>query len=287
MKINIYCNDYFITYNQKQKTEIKNLRTGYIKGVSNKEDYFILKGEPTLHYDFNAILDSFDKNYILTTHGNSYEKIIEYPGTIPYISFHWDGFNNDLIKGHDRLTLNIMECLQFLQSKPTVTRIAYTISPHNIKWLSADLVIMKKMMEQYPNMKQPYFMLYQEGEYYNQKNFVWTNITKEQIDLINKTGLLTENNKNYLFAWLKHQDYPCISPQKNITVLPDATVRMCQSYRMKEIIGDLNNNNLSEIISSTIEKRKEMQNCEYKYTCWFACHYKENIYEETRRVDNE
>ncbi len=279
MKINVYCNDYFMAYNQAQPNQnIKNLRTGFIKGIYNKDDLFILRGEPTLHYDFSDVLDTFkNKNYILTTHGNDIEKITSYEKSIPYISFNWDGFANDIIKGYKPLTSNIMKALQFLQSKNTTTRIAYTISPYNIKWLQADLIIMRKMMDSFPNMKQPYFMLYQQGTYYSQENFAWTNLTSENIDMINKSGLLTEKNKNYLFGWFKQKEYNCVSPRNELVIMPDASVRLCQSIRMNEVVGNLNDMNLQQIIEHTEDVRSSTINCQHKSTCWFACNYKDNI----------
>lgn len=278
MKVNIYCNDYFMKYNKAQVDSVVNLRSGFIRGVANETDTFILRGEPTLHYDFNHILSSFSKNnYILTTHGNNADAIINCDRRIPYVSFNWDGFLNDNIKGHRPLTSEIMRTLQYLRSKDTIVRIAYTISPFNVKWLSTDAVILKKMMDMFPNMKQPYFMLYQEGTYYSQPDFTWTSITKEDLASLNRLGVLTKKNFDYLLAWINHKEYQCIAPQNDITIMNDATVRMCQSYQMNKIIGNLNDNNLQEIIASSLEERKKMINCEYKDKCWFACHLKDNI----------
>jgi len=281
MKIDIYCNDYFMRYNAAQldKDSLKQLRSGYIRGIVNEEDMFILRGEPAFHYDFKYILDSFKKqNYILTTHGNNADAIISYDRKIPYISFNWDGFINDSIKGHKPLTSEITRTLQYLNSTDTVVRIAYTISPFNIKWLATDAVVLRKMMDAYPKMKQPYFMLYQEGTYYSQDEFTWTSISYEDVNNLNKLGLLTEKNLSYLLSWINRKDYQCTAPINDVVIMSDATVRTCQSYRMSEVLGSLDVNNLPDIISQTKEKRSSLINCEYKERCWFACNLKDSLY---------
>lgn len=280
MKVDIYCNDYFMRYGKAQMTkdDITNMRSGYITGIINDNDTFILRGEPTWHYDFDHLLSSFtNKNYILTTHGNNVDAIINYSGTIPYVSFQWDGIMNDSIKGYNSYTKEIFRALSFLAGKSTITRIGYTISPYNVKWINADMAILRNMLSIYPNMKQPYIMLYQQGTYYSQSDFTWTNITKENIVNMNKLGILTEKNMSYLLAWLNHTDFQCTSPQEEIVVMNDATVRICQSYQFNNILGDLNKNNLADIISSSSEVRCSMANCEYKAQCWCAFHYKDNI----------
>lgn len=282
MKIDVYCNDYFMRYNKAQLDgdSLKQLRSGYIRGIVNETDMFILRGEPTLHYDFKHILDSFKKqNYILTTHGNNADAIISYERKIPYVSFNWDGFMNDTIKGHRPLTSEIIRTLNYLRGVGTTVRMAYTISPFNVKWLATDAAILRKMLDTYPAMKQPYFMLYQEGTYYCQEDFTWTSISADDVSTLNKLGLLTEKNLKYLLSWIGRKDYQCTAPMENLTIMPDATVRTCQSYKMNEVIGSLDESNLGDIISQTAEKRASMANCEYKEKCWFACHLKDSLSE--------
>lgn len=280
MKFDVYCNDYFMRYNKAQldKDSLKQLRTGYIRGIANETDTFILRGEPTLHYEFKAVLDSFKKqNYILTTHGNNADAIISYDRKIPYVSFNWDGFMNDSIKGNKPLTSEIMRTLQYLRGSETVVRMAYTISPFNVKWLATDAAVLRKMLDSFPKMKQPYFMLYQEGTYYCQDDFAWTSVSYDDVNNLNKLGLLTEKNLKYLLVWINRKEYQCTAPSESVTIMPDATVRTCQSYKMAEVLGSLQANNLPDILNNSADTRSASINCEYKERCWFACGMKDSL----------
>ena len=79
MKIDVYLNNFFIKYNsmQKEKNKLTNLKLGFLNGTYNKDDLFILRGEPGFRDDLKSVLNIFKKkNYILTTHGYNFNTIL-------------------------------------------------------------------------------------------------------------------------------------------------------------------------------------------------------------------
>ena len=276
MKISIYINDRFVVY-RKIKNSFNNIDVDIVKKIYDEDDLFILRGEPTLHPEFHDVLNIFKKNYVLTTDCCDLEALKSYKKKIPYVSFSYDGFLNDSLRVNKELTWNIMRGLEYFTSKKTETRLSYTISPYNLSWLQTDIMILKRLMAEFPKMKQPYFMLYQEGTVFQQKKFSWPGLSKTYIDLMNRSGLLTQKNLDYLLAWHNKKNYRCISPQNELIIMPDNTVRLCQSIRMHEVLGDLNNNTLDEIKDSSKDIRKKAEECQFKARCWMSMHLKDNI----------
>jgi MoaA/NifB/PqqE/SkfB family radical SAM enzyme len=276
MKIDIYLNDYFVKYNSAQKTEVENLRIGFVEGIYNPDDLFILRGEPTYREDLHKILRIFkNKNYILTTQGFNIQSLIDFDDTIPYLSFHWDGFLNDSIKQSPGLTYNMIRCIEALKHKNMKFRIAYTISPYNINSLDADIAILRSLLSSYSKMKQPYFMIYQEGQYYSQSDYTWTWFGKEHLEKINKSGLCTVKNFNYLSNWVNGNISPCTSIQSEATVMPDATLRACQSYQSNCFLGSLKEKNIPTIFKDSESIFKSLEKCSFRKKCWLAYHNKE------------
>lgn len=275
MKLSIYLNNYFVNYNHKQTEPTENLSIKILKDLSETNHQFIFRGEPTYRTDLVKILKLFRRtDYILTTDSTDPSKILEFGKNIPYISFKWDGINNDMLRGERSLTLNMTRLLERI--KNTQSRIEYTFSPYNKdSWLN-DMAILEYYMNKY-NMKKPYFSMYQQGHIYNEQNFKWLNITKEFISKLNHKGLLTQKTLNYLNNWVKKQTYTCISPQNELVIMYDGTVRLCQSHRINEMIGDLRENTLDEIIQQSEEVRKSAEGCPLRQQCWLSYHYKDNI----------
>lgn len=289
MKIDLFINDYVPVYQKRvdQTKTLKHMSLDLIKKLYRPEHTYILRGEPTEHPKFRELLDIFtEKNYILMTEVSKLPALIGYQGEIPYISFCYDGFQNDQIRGNRNLTYNIMKALEYFSQKNTQLRIEYIISPSNYEWFDIDIVILKKLMALYPKMKQPYYVLFQDGDYFKNKEFTWIPITDQAILRANALGVLTQKNLDFLKAYLERKEYSCIALKDEIIIMSDGTVRTCLSHRLNEIIADANTTSLEDIIMSTQPIREACVGCEYKLSCWLAYHYKESIYqlEEQKRV---
>ena len=135
----------------------------------------------------------------------------------------------------------------------------------------------KRFMTIYPKLKQPYFNIYQKGYYYNNEQFTWPPFSREHITLLNKEGVLTQKNFNYLLNWITKSSYQCTAVQNEVTILPDATVRLCQSHRIVESLGSLKEKSLSEILKENQEKIQQAKQCPLREQCWFAHHLKDSI----------
>ena len=278
MKINIYLNDYRQKYRGPVPPTTKTISYDLIKKVVSPSHTYVLRGEPTLREDLGNILDLFPKkNYILTTDGSNVQPLIDYQNTIPYVSFNWDGYHNDFIRGCRPLSFNIHKALEYLKNKKTITRIEYKISSNNLGTLKNDAHQLRLMLDLYPRMKQPYFLIMQQAEIFNEKKFIWTALGKGQINNLNKMSLLTQDTLNYMNKWVDKKSYSCSAPQDELVINYDGTVRMCQSFRFNEIIGNVSDNTLDEIIEETKAKRKGCTSCSFKKECWLAYHYKHNI----------
>ncbi|MFW6226444.1 MAG: hypothetical protein ACOC3V_05755, partial [bacterium] len=272
MKISLFLNDYFVNYTKNPLVSQQQLDRNIIQELYNENDLFILRGEPTLRPDFKQILDIFKnkKNYILTTHLEDSSKIFNYDRTIPYISINWDGINNDIIRGGKPFTSNMIKLFNVLKSKKTIQRISYTMSQYNLAFIDVDARAIKRFMTIYPKIKQPYFNIYQKGYFYNNEKFTWPPISKEHLTLLNQEGLLTKKNFEYLLSWITKQNYQCTSIENEITIMPDATVRLCQSHRIIESLGSLKEKSLHNILKENEENIKKAKMCPLREQCWLS-----------------
>jgi len=283
LKLNIFLNNHFPNYNKKPINDIKHINLKHVKRALKLDNcQYILRGEPTLYPYLYEVLDALQgKDFILTTSGFNPEILINYKGKIPYLVLNFDGFLNDKLR-NSLLTNNILKLLDHFgnRSYDTITRICYTISKMNLPWLKVDAEILIKFYELYPNLKKPYFVIYQQAEMYNQDIFTWVGMGMESVKLLNHKGLLSEKNLAYMNAWLKKEDYICSSPQDELVISYDGKFKTCMSMRFIEEIGDIETMPLNDIISSTKELRKNCEQCHYRQYCWLAFHYKDNIIKE-------
>lgn len=281
-KVDIFLNNHFPNYNKKpmDDTSIKHIDLKHFKRAIKSNDHqYILRGEPTLYPYLYEVLDSLQgKDFILTTSGFNPDVLINYKGKIPYLVLNYDGFLNDKLRNAP-LTNNILKLLNHFgnRSNDTITRICYTISKMNLPWLKPDAEILIKFYELYPNLKKPYFVIYQQAEMYNQDVFTWVGMGIESVKLLNHKGLLSEKNLAYMNAWLKKEDYVCSSPQNEMVLSYDGKFKTCMSMRFIEEIGDIETTSFDDIIVATAGHRKGCEQCHYRQYCWLAFHYKDNI----------
>lgn len=285
MKINIWLNDYYNRYNLLPKDTYSHIDVDLFSSIiddTNENDLIILRGEPTIHPFLWQLLNKLqDRNFILTTECAQTNNLLNYKKSIPYLSFRWDGFLNDQIRGKRPLTINMKKLLAEFSGHETQLRVEYTISPYNLEYLDVDMLILQKMMLEYSKMKQPFLVVYQQSQIYNQEGYVWTPLSRDKIKDLNSKGILTQKTMKMLDGWLKKTDYSCIAPQSELTIDNQGRVRICQSLRFGDIIGDLKNNSLQDIITNTEEIRSDTAECPLKNQCWLAYHYKDNINGQT------
>lgn len=278
MKISLFLNNYLPLYNKPHKAELVSLDKKILSDVINSEDQFILRGEPTIYPDLHNVLNQFKrkKNYILTTHMLDLDALLSYDRTIPYVSVFWDGILNDKIKGTKPLTANMIRFFDSIKGKDTTTRIHYTFTSTNAPYFMSDITTLKGLITNYQKMKQPYFSLHQSGFYYSESEFVWPPFTRSHLTELNKQGLLTKKNFNYLLGFLSKDKPRCVSPQNEITILYDGTVRLCQSHRIVESLGSLYEKSLQEILEENKENIKSAETCPLREQCWFSHHFHDN-----------
>ena len=169
--------------------------------------------------------------------------------------------------------------------KETTTRLIYPLTNNNLKWINTDIEALKCFLSIYPKMKKPFILLLQQGIFFQQNNFVWPPLNKDILDKMNKASILSERTLITLSAWLKKTSYTCLTPQKEITILPDGMVRLCLSHQINKILGDLNKQSLNEILETSKAIREEASNCPYRENCWLMHHYKDNIMEKINETN--
>ena len=281
MKINIWLNDYYNRYNLSPKNQYNHIDVELFHKIideTNKEDLIILRGEPTIHPFLWQLLNKLeDRNYILSTESTNINPLINYKKNIPYISFRFDGYQNDQIKGQRSLSLNMNKIISEFSGKQTILRIEYTISPYNMEYLDADMMLIRKIVNQHSKMKNPYFVIYQQSEIYNHQGYIWTPLSKEKINQLNKFGLLSQRSMKFFDAWLNKRDYSCLSPRNQLVIDYNGDVRLCQSMRFYDIIGSVKEENLQDIVNNTKSTRDKASECPMRQQCWLAYHYKDNV----------
>lgn len=280
MKINVFLNNKFLKYktplNITENLDFK-VFLDIAKFVREEKHLLILRGEPPLYPQFeNALKELKDVDFILSTEGYDVERLIAYPRKIPYLSLLYDGFKNDEIK-QVPLSANIFRVINNFANKDSIFRFNYTISPFNFDWLVIDAQIMRQFITKYKNMARPFFNIYQQGLLYGESTFSWTPLTKTLIDFLNQTMVLTENELKTMSMWLTKQLYQCISPQNNITIMSDGTMRLCMSHRINEVVADLNKMSLTDATRVSKNLRKNAEECPFRFSCWMSYHFKDNV----------
>jgi MoaA/NifB/PqqE/SkfB family radical SAM enzyme len=279
LKINIFLNN-FLGHQNTQEALINIPLKNVQKIISSNDHQYILRGEPTLYPYLYETLDMLQgKNFIVTTSGYEPNVLINYKSKIPYLSLNYNGFLNDQ---NINLTANIIKLLNRFanNTEDVITRISYIISNTNLPWIKVDAEILVKFYDIYRNLKKPYFIIDQQTDIYNQKEFIWIPMGLETIKMLNHKGLLSEKVLNYLMAWIHKIPFNCTSLQNELICDWTGNFRTCMSTRFFEKIGDINNNTLQEIIDDTQEHRRNCINCGYTKSCWLAYHYKDNISNE-------
>lgn len=281
MKISIYLNNFLPMYNHPQisKNDVKHLSLKDAKkATSSNEHLYILRGEPTIYPYLHELLDHLQgKNFILITEGTDPNVLIHYKKKIPYLSINWDGFQNDRMRSNSNLTNNVMKLLEYFKHKDMTVRLSYTITKTNLPWINVDAEILQKFYELYPNIKKPYFIIYQQTEIYNQEVFTWVGLGLKTINMLNHKGLLSEKNLAYLNAWINKEDYDCYSPRGEMVLDWNGNFKLCQSMRFGEIIANINDGTIDEIIEGTEDERDNCLKCAFRPHCWLAFTYKSNI----------
>lgn len=284
MKVDIWVNNIFLSHDNTTPEKIEHISLKHFKRVVSSDDHlYILRGEPSIHPNFLEMLKHLEgKNFILSTHGLKYGLILNKKQYIPYLSIKWDGLRNDILKGQPSLTYGMFKLLDFFKNnKDTQLRIEYLISNRNIDWFQSDVAALRNIYSKYDNMKQPYFIINQQSEILK-KDSTFVPFGADHLDMLNRTGLLTKKNLDYIKATLDKKDYLCTSVMNEATIHYDGTIRVCQSHKFDEILGSLDEDSFDDIMNKSMERRKDLEMCPLRANCWLAYHYKDNIADNKR-----
>ena len=280
-------NNFFIHYNNSNPSPSSHIDVSLVEKIASPDDLFILRGEPNYHPQLHDLLDVLkNSRLIYTTHAFNIDALLSYKRTLPYVSFHYDGIQNDRIKQQSGLTVNILRALNAMSSHVSVTRLAYTLSPFNKDWIDGDIGLLRQFYENYRNMKKPYFLIYQQGKYFSQPNFAWTSINKTFIDHVNRSGILSQKDLQFFLSFFSKVDYNCLALQDELVIDWNGDVRLCMSHRWNEIIGNIRDQSLEDIKASTKDIRQTSQ-CPVRHQCWMAYHYKDSIQKMVEQHGNK
>lgn len=276
MKVNIFLNNQLFNPISNKEVEVENIKLSDFKKAIEGDHLYILRGEPTKNEYLHDILHLLEeKNYILTTSLKNPEFLFRYEGKIPYISINYFGFYHDCLNKSDYFK-KLNQTLRFFTGKNTTLRINYILTEQNKQWLKTDIEILRRLMQTFPNMKQPYITLYQKAHFFKEERFHWPSYGREDIDLLNKAGLLTKKNLDFLTAWLNKEEYICVAPQNELVLDWKGVFRTCMSHRFVEALGSIKDYTLQDFIKNSEEARKSCELCFFRNQCWLY-HFKDNI----------
>ena len=255
MKIHLFLNDL------KSK---KQLDRNIISKIYNTKDLFILRNDITKRHTFVENLEKLTrKNYIIISKVTNTKVFNQYDGDIPYISLIGYGLYED----RRHLDKIIKLCDKF-KGKNTKLRINYVITDRDIGKFTVDTAILKSLIIRY-NMLQPYFDLIQKGDFFGQEKYIYPLFNENLLNKLNKTGLLTQKNFDYLSGYINKTQSTC-NVGDNITIYPDGTLRLCHSHRCQEVLGNLKKTHIADIIDNNKEKIDEAKNCFMLQSCWIS-----------------
>jgi len=235
-----------------------------------KDEFIFSGGECLLHPDIYEIIKFSARNninFVILSNGIDYERIekaIQYGAK--RITLSVDGYNHDSLRGVKGNLQMIEKILRQLSYKADF-RLAYLVSENND--LEEDVKLLDELIALGANSN-VYFAIAQQVKSFNVKE---SNRAKSlRISwYLEKYNCMSPTSKKYLSRYPKSIRH-CYSPEFYISIYQDGKVRYCQSYDFDFVLGNIYENNLSEILAKSKWLREQSDSCPFKNECFLACH---------------
>jgi len=248
-----------------------------------KNHEFIFNGgECLLHPDIYEIIKFSSRNnvnFVILSNGINYdrvEKAIQCGAR--RITLSVDGYDHDILRGVKGNLQTIRKILRQLFDKADF-RLAYVLSNSNN--LEKDKPLLDELISLGAN-DNVYFAIMQHAKSFNIQEYceIEKTIVPQNLE---KYSFMSLTSKKYLSRYPANPIKSCRSPEFYITICEDGKVRYCQAYNFDFVLGNVNDEKLSEILRKSRWIREQSDKCSFKNECWLACHRRYDVQVKYRK----
>lgn len=266
------CNSHCKTcsiWKNKERMELNNDSIENVLMAFPDADYVIGGGEAILHSDIEKLLSLLQDrriNYTLLSNCILPRRLCELieKYEVPAVTISFDGLGHDKIRGISGNMVNIIEFKEWCDFNNVRMKISYTYSKYNEGRFEEDMKFIKEQL----GFSEIYFciaqdmrllMTYEADESFEAKDF-------EQILNCDLIPIKDRTHIKGMITGIRR----CCTSQNNVhTIYSNGDIVRCQSFKSKEILGNINNMSVEEIrqVLNSVNNKK----CKFDAECNLLC----------------
>lgn len=266
---NSYCKTCSIWRNKaEERQELYVQDINKVLMVFPDADYVIGGGEAILHKNIERILFLLQCrkiNYTLLSNcimvGRLCELVERY--NVPAVTVSCDGINHDEIRGSRDNLSSIRMFWKFCAETGVKFKISYTYSKYNEKTFKQDMDMFRDM-----GLNEIYFCLAQDMDLLMTPECD-ESFEASDFEQILNCDLISEKDKAHIRSMITGERRCCDSQNNVHTIYSNGNIVRCQSFKSKEVIGNIRNMRIFEI-GDTLNYVKNKR-CQYDRECNLLC----------------
>lgn len=272
MYITSMCNSHCKTCGIWKNKERKELCTYDINKVFlafPHANYVIGGGEAILHKSIEKVLFllKYQKiNYTLLSNCINIDKLcmLVKKYSVPAVTVSCDGVNHDSIRGVKGNLANISLFKDFCKDNNVKFKISYTYSKYNEKTFIEDMDMFKTFFGQ----KEIYFCIAQDMDLLMTAETDESFVAKDFSQILD-CDLILEKDKRHIKSMTTGIRRCCTSQNNVHTIYSNGDIVRCQSFKSKEVLGNLDKLSIQEInwLLSSVKNER----CQFDVECDLLC----------------
>lgn len=232
-------------------------------------DYVIGGGEAILHKNIEEILASLQEdkiNYTLLSNCIWVKRLCELVEkyNVPAVTVSFDGLNHDEIRGTSGNMANIVGFKDWCDCNNVRMKISYTYSKYNEGRFKEDMEYIKEQL----GFNEIYFCLAQDMSLLMTTE-VDESFVASDFEQILDCDLITAKDKAHVKGMITGVRRCCTSQNNVHTIYSNGDIVRCQSFKSKDILGNLNSMTTFEVMQ-VLESVKN-ESCPFDSECDLLC----------------
>lgn len=232
-------------------------------------DYVIGGGEAILHNNIDKVLDLLKNsgvNYTLLSNCILINKLIELVEkyNVQVVTVSFDGLKHDSIRRVTGNLSNIIEFKKWCERNNVHMKISYTYSKYNEYSFKSDMKYIKEIL----GFNEIYFCIAQDMDLLrtseSSENFVAFNFEQ-----ILECDMISDKDKRHIRGMVTGVRRYCSSQNNVHTIYSNGDIVRCQSFKSKEVLGNIKNMSIEEIRKTLNSVNNEK--CPFDAECDLLC----------------
>ncbi|MDE7430593.1 MAG: hypothetical protein K2N34_01530 [Lachnospiraceae bacterium] len=233
-------------------------------------DYVIGGGEAILHKNIEVILfllQTRKANYTLLSNCIWYDRLCELVGRyeVPAVTVSFDGLGHDEIRGFLGNMANIIKFKEWCDFNDTRMKISYTYSKYNEGRFEEDMKFIKDEL----GFNEIYLCIAQDDIDLLMTDKNDERFEADSFEQILKCDMISDKDKNHIRSMITGIRRFCTSQNNVHTIYSNGDIVRCQSFKSKEVLGNINNMSVEEIRETLNSVKNEK--CPYDEKCNLLC----------------